>query len=115
LTLTETANADRLRREASLLSPNDICAEVLALSVVEYTYTPSLTLSVELGQTGGQLHDTGRGIMLLPDPGACRSDRRNCWVRHRPEARLLLSIPAAASITRRLLRLRKRCAHGYPD
>lgn len=69
MTLTETSDDDRLRREASLLSPNDICAEVLALSVVEYTYTPSLTISVELGQTGGQLHDSGRGIMLTPDPG----------------------------------------------
>jgi DNA gyrase/topoisomerase IV subunit B len=60
---------DRLRREAARLSPNDICAEVLALSVVEYTYTPSLAISVELGQFGGQLHDSGRGIMLTPDPG----------------------------------------------
>lgn len=67
--MTATMDDDRLRREASLLSPNGICAEVLALSVVEYTYTPSLTISVELGKTGGQLHDSGRGIMLTPDPG----------------------------------------------
>jgi DNA gyrase/topoisomerase IV subunit B len=60
---------DRLRHEASALSPDDICAEILALSVVEYTYTPSLSISVELGQSGGQIHDSGRGIMLTPDPG----------------------------------------------
>lgn len=60
---------DRLRREAALLSPDDICAEIVALSVVEYTYTPSLTISAELGQSGGQIHDSGRGIMLTPDPG----------------------------------------------
>ncbi|HET7814959.1 MAG TPA: hypothetical protein VFL13_11350 [Candidatus Baltobacteraceae bacterium] len=60
---------DRLRREASKLSPNDICAEILALSVVEYTYTPSLTISMELGQSGGQLRDSGRGITITPDLG----------------------------------------------
>lgn len=60
---------DRLRREAALLSPNDICAEILALSVVEYTYTPSLCISAELGESGGQIYDSGRGIMLTPDPG----------------------------------------------
>jgi|SRR5579862_2382905 len=60
---------DRLRREAALLSPNDICAEILALSVVEYTYAPSLSISAELGQSGGQIYDSGRGIMITPDPG----------------------------------------------
>jgi len=60
---------DQLRRESSLLSADDVCAEILALSVVEYTYTPSLSISAELGQPGGQIHDSGRGIMLTPDPG----------------------------------------------
>lgn len=60
---------DRLRREAALLSPNDICAEILALSVVEYTYMPSSSIRVELGQSGGQIRDSGRGIMITPDPG----------------------------------------------
>lgn len=64
-----TTDDDRLRREASALSPDDICAEILALSVVEHTYTPSLSISAELGLSGGRIHDTGRGIMLTPDPG----------------------------------------------
>lgn len=60
---------DRLCHEAALLTPNGICAEILALSVVEYTYTPTLGISVALGPTGGQVHDSGRGIMMTPDPG----------------------------------------------
>lgn len=62
-------DGDRLRREAALLSPDDISAEILALSVVEYSYTPSSIISVDLGQSGGRIHDSGRGIMLTPDPG----------------------------------------------
>lgn len=31
--------------------------------------SPALSISVALGQSGGQLHDSGRGIMLTPDPG----------------------------------------------
>jgi len=60
---------DRLRREASLLSPTDVCAEILALSVVEYTHTPSLSITVELYRSGGKIHDSGRGVELVPDRG----------------------------------------------
>jgi hypothetical protein len=62
-------NVDRLRHEASLLSPTDVCAEILALSVVEYTHSPSLSITVDLHRSGGKLHDSGRGIGLAPDPG----------------------------------------------
>jgi DNA gyrase/topoisomerase IV subunit B len=62
-------NVDRLRHESSLLSPNDVCAEILALSIVEYTYTPSLSITIDLDRSGGKLYDSGRGIALVPDRG----------------------------------------------
>ena len=46
-------NVDRLRRESSLLSPNDVCAQILALSIVEYTYTPSVSIAVD-SERGGE-------------------------------------------------------------
>lgn len=61
--------SERLRHEASLLSPTDVCAEILALSVVEYSCTPSVSIVVELHRSSGKLHDNGRGIGLLPDRG----------------------------------------------
>ena len=67
--LADLTPLDRLRHESSLLSPSDVCAEILALSVVEYTYTPSLRISIDLRRSGGKIHDNGRGIALIPDRG----------------------------------------------
>lgn len=75
---------DRLCREAALLTPNDICAEILALSVVEYTYTPSLRIIVALGPTGGQIYDSGRGVMITPDPGDTMSHAQRSHTRIYP-------------------------------
>jgi DNA gyrase/topoisomerase IV subunit B len=60
---------ERLRHEASLLSPTDVCAEILALSIVEYSYTPSVSITVDLYRAGGKISDNGRGIGLVPDRG----------------------------------------------
>jgi DNA gyrase/topoisomerase IV subunit B len=54
---------------ARKLSPEGVCAELIALSVVEFSYTPSLKITVELGSRGGMISDTGRGMRLTPDGG----------------------------------------------
>ncbi|NYH16746.1 hypothetical protein [Paraburkholderia bryophila] len=51
------------------LSPADVCAQLLALSVVEYSYTPSSKITLELSDAEGKLTDTGRGMRLTPDKG----------------------------------------------
>lgn len=58
-----------LRRKAQLLTPNEVCAELLALSVVEHSYTPGTVITIELRESGGVICDTGRGMRLRPDPG----------------------------------------------
>ncbi|RKP48220.1 hypothetical protein [Trinickia fusca] len=62
-------DSNSIRRKTQLLTPNQVCAELLALSVVEYSYTPSLAITVELNETGGKISDTGRGMNLIPDRG----------------------------------------------
>src|ERR1700761_1898014 len=61
--------ADEIRRISLDLSGEDVCAELLALSVVEHSYTPASKIRLELGQGGGTLRDTGRGMRLAPDLG----------------------------------------------
>jgi DNA gyrase/topoisomerase IV subunit B len=56
------------------LRPTDVVSELLALSVVEHSYSPSTSITLELhqfvnGRSGGVLIDTGRGMSLTPDPG----------------------------------------------
>lgn len=51
------------------LSPADVCAQLLALCVVEYSYTPTLRIALELDDAEGKLTDTGRGMRLTPDKG----------------------------------------------
>lgn len=51
------------------LSPADVCAHLLALSVVEFSYSPNLTITLELDGAQGRLADTGRGMRLTPDVG----------------------------------------------
>ncbi|MGF6764725.1 DNA gyrase/topoisomerase IV subunit B [Paraburkholderia sp. GAS33] len=51
------------------LSPADVCAQLLALCVVEYSYTPDLSIALELNDAEGTLADTGRGMRLTPDKG----------------------------------------------
>jgi DNA gyrase/topoisomerase IV subunit B len=51
------------------LSPTDVCAQLLALCVVEYSYTPNLSIALELNDAEGKLMDTGRGMRLTPDKG----------------------------------------------
>ncbi|WP_321941837.1 hypothetical protein [Paraburkholderia tropica] len=51
------------------LSPAEVCAQLLALSVVEYSRAPGLSVVLTLNGTEGQLADTGRGMRLTPDLG----------------------------------------------
>ncbi|WP_321882879.1 ATP-binding protein [Paraburkholderia bannensis] len=51
------------------LSPAEVCAHLLALSVVEFSYSPDLTVALELDGANGRLADTGRGMRLTPDIG----------------------------------------------
>ncbi len=60
---------DELRVLSRRLTPNDVAAEILALSVVEHSYTPDLVIRAEIGAKGASISDNGRGIQLRPDPG----------------------------------------------
>ena len=60
---------DELLQISRQLSPTDICAELLALSVVEYSYFPESRITLELGDAAAKLTDTGRGMLLTPDRG----------------------------------------------
>jgi hypothetical protein len=51
------------------LSPADVCAQLLALCVVECSHTPNLSIALELNDAEGKLTDTGRGMRLTPDKG----------------------------------------------
>ncbi|WP_321867644.1 ATP-binding protein [Paraburkholderia tropica] len=51
------------------LSPAEVCAHLLALAVVEFSYTPNSTIALELDGTAGRLKDSGRGMRLTPDIG----------------------------------------------
>lgn len=58
----------QLRRESQQLSPNEIFAELLALSVVEHSFIPTVQIVVCVHTSGGVISDTGRGMRLTPDP-----------------------------------------------
>lgn len=58
-----------LCRSLDELTPSDVVAELLALSIVEHTYTPNIAITIELDDTQGLLTDTGRGMRLTPDSG----------------------------------------------
>ncbi len=60
---------DELLQITRQLSPVDVCAELLALGSVEYSYTPKLSITLELGESEGTLADTGRGMRFTPDTG----------------------------------------------
>lgn len=59
----------QLRRESQRLSPNEVLAELLALSVVEHSFIPRVQIDVRVHKSGGVISDTGRGMRLTPDPG----------------------------------------------
>ncbi|MEM8974908.1 MAG: hypothetical protein AAGD43_22845 [Pseudomonadota bacterium] len=60
---------DQLRVLSRQLTPNDVAAEILALSVVEHSYTADLVIRVKIGAKGASISDNGRGMRLYPDPG----------------------------------------------
>lgn len=60
---------DELLQISRQLSPTDVCAELLALSVVEYSNSPASSITLELGDAVAKLTDTGRGMRLTPDHG----------------------------------------------
>ncbi len=56
-------------RQSYPLTPEEVVAELLALSVAEHTNVPGMRISIELDGATGALTDTGRGMRLTPDPG----------------------------------------------
>jgi DNA gyrase/topoisomerase IV subunit B len=61
-------NAAEVRRTYPL-EPAQIVAELVALSVVEYGYSPTMTIALTIDGDRCELSDTGRGMSLEPDPG----------------------------------------------
>ncbi len=51
------------------LTPNEVVAEWLALSVVESSHAPNTRIQLQVSGDTGTLIDSGRGIRLEPDPG----------------------------------------------
>ncbi|RQR40637.1 hypothetical protein [Burkholderia sp. Bp9142] len=62
-------DVESIRQMSRRLTPNEVCAELLALSVVEYSYSPAAIITVELRAARGRITDTGRGMRLKPDQG----------------------------------------------
>jgi hypothetical protein len=59
----------QLRQAALLLTANEVFAELLALSIVEFSYMPGTSITARIEGLGAEISDTGRGIQLRPDPG----------------------------------------------
>ena len=66
------------------LSGYDVCAEILALSVVEFSYTPESRIALNINDSGGVLRDTGRGMRLTPDRGDTLSHAERALTGHYP-------------------------------
>jgi DNA gyrase/topoisomerase IV subunit B len=62
-------SVDEMKRLSRSLTPSDVCAELLALSMVEYSYTPDVNVTITLDESGGSVYDTGRGMRIEPDKG----------------------------------------------
>ncbi len=52
-----------------MLSPTEVTAEFIALSVVESTHSPDVSIYVTIEGSAATVSDTGRGMQLKPDPG----------------------------------------------
>ena len=51
------------------MTPTQVVAELLALSVVEFSYASGVEISIVLGPRSATITDTGRGMKITPDPG----------------------------------------------
>jgi len=56
-------------RERYCLDAADVVRELIALSVVEASFTQDVAITVRVHENTAILEDTGRGIRLEPDPG----------------------------------------------
>jgi DNA gyrase/topoisomerase IV subunit B len=56
-------------RKAYPLEPVQIVAELIALSVVEHSYTPATSITLSIDGAHCELVDTGRGMQPRPDVG----------------------------------------------
>ncbi|CAM2155418.1 DNA gyrase/topoisomerase IV subunit B [Pararobbsia alpina] len=75
---------DEILQIASQLSGDDVCAEILALSVVEFSHTPKSRITLDIDSTKGVLRDTGRGMRLTPDRGDTLSHAERALIGHYP-------------------------------
>ncbi len=60
-------NEAALRAEAGRLTPVDVCAELIALAVVEHSHTPGLHITIRIDGHRAEITDTGRGMRMTPD------------------------------------------------
>ncbi len=75
---------DEIIRVSRQLSGDDVCAELLALSVVEFSHTPETRIALDIGDSRGVLRDTGRGMRLTPDRGDPLSHAERALTGHYP-------------------------------
>lgn len=75
---------EQIRTIAATISPNQVCAEILALSIVELTYSQQASIEVTIGTREGQVVDTGRGIRMSPDDGQTISHAERAFTEFHP-------------------------------
>jgi DNA gyrase/topoisomerase IV subunit B len=106
-------DSHQLRQEARLLSPNAVFAELLALSIAEFSYMRTLSIIVDLESSGAQICDSGRGIRLSPDPGETISHAESVFTNVNP------SVPSSQEIESALRGLiwgeRGSCGPALPN
>lgn len=52
-----------------MMEPHHVVAQVIALSVVEWSFDRRIPISVVIDDTNASVSDGGRGMGLVPDPG----------------------------------------------
>jgi DNA gyrase/topoisomerase IV subunit B len=75
---------DEIIRVSRQLSGDNVCAELLALSIVEFSRTRETRLALDIVDSKGVLRDTGRGMRLTPDRGDTLSHAKRALTGHYP-------------------------------
>jgi DNA gyrase/topoisomerase IV subunit B len=75
---------DEIIQISRQLAGHEVVAEILALSIVEFSRTRQSRIALSLGHSGGVLRDTGRGMRLTPDRGDTISHAERALTSHYP-------------------------------
>ena len=75
---------DEIIRISRQLAGHEVVAEVLALSIVEFSRTRESRIALRLGHSEGVLRDTGRGMRMTPDRGDTISHAERALTSHYP-------------------------------